>query len=113
SAFRGELVKKGSLTEAELEPFIEYWSAAVRRPSGNPYGAQHRYRKVPIEERCRPIRCPVLVIYGKDDPYMGPDFAEPPRDWVLDVRVECLPGVNHRVQLDASQRVTELLIDFL
>jgi len=113
SAFRRELLKKGSLTEAELEPFVELWSAAERRPTANPYRAQHRHRNVPIEERCRPIRCPVLVIYGEDDPYMGPAFAEPPQDWVDNVRVELLPGVNHRVQLDASDRVTELLIGFL
>jgi pimeloyl-ACP methyl ester carboxylesterase len=113
SAFRKELLNRGSLTETELEPFVELWSAAERRPTANPYRAQHRYRNVPIEGRCRPIRCPVLVIYGEDDPYMGPEFGEPPRDWVEDPRVELLPGVNHRVQLDASQRVTELLIEFL
>ena len=47
------------------------------------------------------------------DPYLGRDLAEPPRDWVPNVRVERLPGVSHWVQNDAADRVNSLLIDFL
>ena len=101
------------MTEDELERLIEVWASPSRGPSANPYRAQHGACKEAIESRCRPIACPVLVIYGEDDPYMGREFAEPPREWVPNARVELLPGVNHRVQMDAPERVGELLLGFL
>ena len=33
--------------------------------------------------------------------------------WVPDIRVERIPGASHWVQIDAAERVNELLIDFL
>jgi pimeloyl-ACP methyl ester carboxylesterase len=113
SAFRKELLRKGAMTKAELQRFEEVWGSRSRRPSANPYRAQHRARKEPIDERCRPIACPVLVIYGEEDPYTGRHFAEPPVDWVPNARLELLSGANHRVQLHAPDRVTGLLLDFL
>src|SRR4051812_27149572 len=84
STFRRELVNTGSMDERDLDRFMEVFEPLDRRPSANPYRAQHRFRKEPIENRCRPITCPVLVIYGADDPYMGPRFAKPPAEWVPD-----------------------------
>ena len=110
---RHELVKTGAMSEADLDRFTEIWKPLERRPSANPYRAQHRLRREPIEQRCRPISCPVLVIYGTNDPYMGPEFATPPRDWVPNARVKTIAGANHRVQMDKPERVTELLESFL
>jgi epoxide hydrolase 4 len=113
ATFRRELVKHGHMTTAELDRFSEVWGAASRRPSTGPYRAHNQRRDDPIEARCRPVLCPVLVIYGDADPYLGPEFAEPPAEWVPQARVELLPGVNHRTQMDAPERVTELLLEFL
>jgi pimeloyl-ACP methyl ester carboxylesterase len=113
STFRRELIKTGAMNEADLDRFMEVVGPSDRRPSANPYRAQHRYRREPIEKRCRPISCPVLVIYGEEDPYMGPELAAPPADWVPNARVERIPGANHRVQMHRPERVTELLLAFL
>jgi pimeloyl-ACP methyl ester carboxylesterase len=113
ATFRRELVKKGSMDERDLDRFMEVFEPLDRRPSANPYRAQHRFRREPIEGRCRPISCPVLVIYGEDDPYMGPGLARPPVEWVPNARVEFIPGANHRVQMAEPRRVTELLAAFL
>jgi len=113
STFRRELVKRGSMSDADLDRFIEVWKPPSRRPSAKPYRAQHRHWREPIEGRCRPISCPTLVIYGTEDPYMGPEFAKPPSEWVPDARVALIPGANHRVQMDRPREVTELLEAFL
>ena len=113
AALRRELVETGSMSEADLHRFMAVFEPLDRRPSANPYRAQHRFRRERIEDRCRPIACPVLVIYGEDDPYMGPSGAMPPAEWVPDARVELIPGANHRVQMHRAQRVTDLLIEFL
>jgi pimeloyl-ACP methyl ester carboxylesterase len=115
--WRKDLVNKGAISEDELERYVEAW----RQPGGSPgigpgtnvYTAQHRRRKEPIEQRCRPISCPVLVIYGAEDKFMGPELAKPPPEWVPDARVEIVPGANHWVQMEQAERVNELLLGFL
>ena len=93
------LQRSGSRLSADLQPTRTALNIAFERE--------------PIEQRCRPISCPVLVIYGTNDPYMGPEFATPPRDWVPNARVKTIAGANHRVQMDKPERVTELLESFL
>ncbi len=44
---------------------------------------------------------------------MGPEMAEPPLEWVLEVQVELIHGANHRIQMDRPDVVTELLVAFL
>jgi hypothetical protein len=46
-------------------------------------------------------------------PVLGRDQAEPPRDWVPNVRLVRLPGISQRVQNDAAEHVNSLLVEFL
>ena len=63
--------------------------------------------------KLRPISVPTLVIWGERDSYLGSELAEPDRDDVPNLdRVERLPDASHWVHHDASERVTQLLIDF-
>jgi pimeloyl-ACP methyl ester carboxylesterase len=60
----------------------------------------------------KPIEAQTLVIWGMRDRHIGSELAEPPREWVPNVRVERIAEATHWVQHDAAERVNELLIDF-
>jgi pimeloyl-ACP methyl ester carboxylesterase len=111
-ALRGSL-QRGSFSPADIDRYVE----AIARPGAltagiNYYRALGRYGPR-FTRRLRRIDCPVLVIWGERDPYVGRELAEPPREWVPNVRVERLPEVSHWVQNDAPEQVNALLIDFL
>ncbi len=105
------------VSDAELEPYV----AAARR-SGGLRGGLSYYRALGRgllrrgEGKSRgaraPSMTPVLVIWGMQDPVLGPDLAIPPSRF-LDVRVERVPEASHDVQLDAPERVNALLTSFL
>jgi pimeloyl-ACP methyl ester carboxylesterase len=61
----------------------------------------------------RTVTRPVLVIWGDDDRFLGRPIAELDPRLAPHGRVVHLPGVGHWPQLEAPQRVNELLIDFL
>jgi pimeloyl-ACP methyl ester carboxylesterase len=64
-------------------------------------------------ERLGELRCPALVVWGADDPYIGADFARRYADALAgDTRVEVLPGVRHWPWLD-EPRVIDTVTDFL
>ena len=106
-------LRPGALTAADIERYVE----AAAQPGAltaaiNYYrAALHRSRsRDPV---VRVIEAPVLVIWGEKDRYLGPELAEPDRQWVPDVRVERVPNASHWLQLDQPERVNTLLLDFL
>jgi epoxide hydrolase 4 len=120
--YESALVKTGLMTREELDRYAEVWRRGGRGPSfwrigsgpsTNPYRCQHHDRKVPMEQRCAPFASPVLVIYGAEDRYMGPELAQPPAELVPDAIVEPIPEADHWTQVEKPERVTELLLDFL
>jgi len=99
--YKSALVRTGLMSGEELDRYAEVWRLGGRGPrfwriasgpSTNPYRCQHHDRKVPMEQRCAPFASPVLVIYGAEDRYMGPELAQPPAELVPDPRVEPIPG---------------------
>jgi pimeloyl-ACP methyl ester carboxylesterase len=109
----GAMVQRGSFSAADVDRYVE----AILRPGAltagiNYYRALFRYG-LRTMRRLRRIDAPVLVIWGERDPYIGRELADPPHDWVPNVRVERLPNASHWVQNDQPQRVNELLTDFL
>jgi pimeloyl-ACP methyl ester carboxylesterase len=59
------------------------------------------------------IRCPALVLWGEDDPYIDASFARRFADALGgDTRVEVLPGVSHWPWIDAP-RTIGTVADFL
>ncbi len=59
------------------------------------------------------VSVPSLVIWGDRERYLDAALAEPPADLVSHCRVVHLPAAGHWVQLDAPERVTELLVEHL
>jgi pimeloyl-ACP methyl ester carboxylesterase len=101
-------------TDDELDRYVE----AAKRADGL-RGGIHYYRaairgaatgSLPRPER---IDAPVLVVWGERDRFLGKELATPSPKWVPHARVEFLPDASHWVQVDAPQRVNELLLDFL
>lgn len=95
AAYKQALAQPGALTAG-----VNYYRAAVRR---NPFAAS----------MLRRIDAPTLLIWGEEDPYLGVGLTEGLEQWVPNIRVERIPGASHWVQIDAAERVNELMIDFL
>jgi pimeloyl-ACP methyl ester carboxylesterase len=103
-----------AFTDADLDRYAEAWSQPGAVESMiNYYRAALRQSPRAALERLRKIEAPVLVIWGEQDRAVGAELAEPDPKWVPNARVERIPEASHWVQLDAPERVNELLVDFL
>ena len=109
---RDDLARPGTLSAEDIERYIENF----RRPRGltsalSYYRASFRHPR----EAMGAVRvgCPVLLIWGEEDSYVGPELAAPDPGLVPEARVEVIPGARHFVQADAPDRVNELLVEFL
>jgi epoxide hydrolase 4 len=101
-------------TTEEMDRYIEAWSQP-----GAATGMINYYRssvRTPAKKAAaaiQPIKASTLVIWGEADQYLGQELAEPDHDDVPNLeRVERIPNASHWVHHDASERVTQLLIDF-
>ena len=104
----------GSFSDADIERYVEAWSQpGALTGMINYYRAALRQSPRKALERLNPISCPVLVIWGERDRYLGRELAQPDPKWVPNVRVERLSEATHWVQHDAPERVNELLTEFL
>ncbi len=109
---RRDPVRPGAFSEEDVERYV----AAAAQP-GALTGGMNYYRALirhpqaagPVQR----IEAPVLVIWGEQDRYLGPELAEPDPRWVPNGRVERLPDASHWVQADAPERVNALLVEFL
>jgi pimeloyl-ACP methyl ester carboxylesterase len=105
---------RGAFSDEDLRLYVEAWSQPGAL-SGmiDYYRAALRRSPRKALAGMRPIEASTLVIWGERDSYLGSEMAEPESRWVPHVRVERLPESAHWVQLDAPERVNELLVDFL
>ncbi|HEX3692932.1 MAG TPA: alpha/beta hydrolase [Solirubrobacteraceae bacterium] len=105
---------KKAFTDEDLERYVEAWSQpGALTGMINYYRAALRRSPRSAQGQLRRIECPTLVIWGMLDRHLGSELAEPPREWVTDVRVERIAEATHWVQHDAPERVTELLLGFV
>jgi pimeloyl-ACP methyl ester carboxylesterase/2-polyprenyl-6-methoxyphenol hydroxylase-like FAD-dependent oxidoreductase len=96
---------------------IERYVMAIARPGALTAAVNH-YRglvRLAIREpnRSVPIKAPVLIIWGEQDPYLGAELAEPDLRWVPNLRIERVPDAGHWLQIDRPEIVNALLMDFL
>jgi pimeloyl-ACP methyl ester carboxylesterase len=104
----------GVFGDEALERYAEAWAQyGALTGMVNYYRAALRRRPSRTLARMSRIDCPVLVIWGDRDRYLGRDLAAPEPRWVSDVRVEHLPEASHWVPNDSAGRVGELLLEFL
>ena len=61
----------------------------------------------------RQIDVPTLLIWAEQDPYLGLELTDGLEQWVPSIRVERIAESSHWVQVDAAERVNELMIGFL
>jgi len=85
----------GALTAA-----LHYYRSAIRRLVTG---------RVP---KSAVIACPVLVIWGDRDRYLGKEMAEPPARFVPNATVVHLPDAPHWVQTTAPDEVNHHLLKF-
>ncbi len=109
---RRDPVRPGAFSDEDVARYV----AAAAQP-GALTGGMNYYRWIIRHPRAayaglRRIEAPVLVIWGEQDRYLGPELAEPSARWVPNCRVERLPDASHWVQADAPERVNALLVGF-
>lgn len=84
----------GALTSA-----VNWYRAAIRRVLT---------MRTPAPKR---IDCPVLVIWGEKDRFLGKEMSVPPADLVPNARVVHIPEATHWVQNAAIDEVNRLLVE--
>lgn len=80
------------------------------------FGGVHYYRaaarrSAPDEV---PLRIPAQIIYGLDDPALGSHLVSPSltQSWAPQLELHPLTGVGHWPHIEATDKVTELLLQF-
>ncbi len=66
-----------------------------------------------VEPHYSQIRCPVTVIWGKDDPWIPLARGEALHDAIGQERMQVLEGVGHLPQLETPDAVLSALMEFL
>lgn len=101
------------LADADIQTYID----AIARPDA--LSAALAYYRLPQSRRLitlspmRVITAPTLVLWGEQDPYLGPELLDGLDDWVNDLRVQRLPAAGHWVNQQEAARVNDALVTFL
>jgi epoxide hydrolase 4 len=105
---------KGAFSDEDLELYAQAWAqpGALTGMINYYRAALRRSPRKALAHMTR-IDAQTLVIWGQRDSYIGAELAEPPREWVPNVRVERIAEATHWVQHEAADRVNELLIGFM
>ena len=112
--FRTDPRRRDAFTEEDINRYVEAFSQpGALTATINYYRAAVQQNPLNVRQDLRRIERPVLVIWGLQDRALGPELAEPDRQWVPNVHVERLPDASHWVQQDDRERVNALLLDFL
>ena len=117
---RGASQRVDAFTDADLDRYATAFSQpgaltgalAYYRASGRRLATAARQSGATSSRR-RAVTAPTLIIWGRNDPALGPRLADPGVELVPNRRVEFIDDASHFVQSDAPERVNELLVDFL
>ncbi len=113
-ALAGDVKRRDAFTRADLDRY----AAAFAEP-GALSAALDYYRALPwfaaadMALAAKRIERPVMVVWGEQDPHLAPVMGDLDPTRVPRGRVERIAEAGHWVQLDARERVNELLIDFM
>ncbi|HZS47205.1 MAG TPA: alpha/beta hydrolase [Blastocatellia bacterium] len=111
--FRVDL-KRDKLSDADLDRYVEAISQKGALESAiNYYRAAFRAGLSGKLKKWPKIESPVMVIWGDRDRYLGNDLANPGTEFVSDLRLEWVPDSSHWVQVDAADRVNDLILQFI
>ena len=112
AVFRTASVRPGAFTDEDIERHID-----ALRPPGALTAAINYYRAAfrnvgPNALRPRRIDHPVLVLWGDQDRFLGPELAEPGSEWTPSARVRHVPEAAHWIQHDVPELVNDELVRF-
>jgi epoxide hydrolase 4 len=113
-AFSKGTVRKSAFTDGEIERYCE----ALLKP-GSLTAAINYYRAAMREAvfgrtwQMSRIEQPVLVLWGEQDPFLGPETAEPSAAWVPNVKVVRFGDAGHWVHIEQPERVNRSILEFL
>lgn len=111
---RSDPVRRGTFNDEDIRRYVR----AFNQP-GAPTATINYYRALarrdPREAMREPptIDCPTLLIWGEQDRYLGVRLTEGLERWAPGIRVERIPDASHWVQVDAPDRVNDLMLGFL
>lgn len=101
-----------TFTEADLDRYREAWS----RP-GAFTGMVNWYRGLirgDFEDAPRmTVEPPTMLIWGTQDPYLLPEMASESMEYCSNGRLELVDDATHWIQHEVSDRVNDLLLEFL
>ena len=103
--------RAGRFTPEQIDAYQAHWKRNIT-PMLNYYRAMTRTRGE-LRPMMRRIDVPTLIIWGQREPVMLPSTLEGTEEWVPDVTIVEVPRAGHFVQHDATERVNELLLEFL
>ena len=85
-----------AMRRSSMEGMLNYYKANYPRP---PYLDERTYP---------PVRCPVLMLHGLDDPYLLPGALNDTWNWLeSDLTLVTIPKAGHWVHHDAADLVTQ------
>jgi pimeloyl-ACP methyl ester carboxylesterase len=112
--FRRDPVRADSFTDEDIQKYkqaigrpgaltaaLNYYRAAFRSLMRGEAGNTHR------------IDVPTLLLWGEQDRYLGLGLTQGLEQWVSNLRVERIAEASHWVQMDARERVNQLMVEFL
>lgn len=66
-----------------------------------------------ITDRISELQCPALVIWGKDDQILSPDYAKRFSEDIKDSRISLIENSGHVPHLEKPRQVLEQIENFL
>jgi pimeloyl-ACP methyl ester carboxylesterase len=112
--FRGADRARAFLADGDIQRYVD----AIARP-GALSAALAYYRQLPHPSSFRaisPLRvitAPTLVLWGEQDPYLGPELLDGLDDWVRDLYVRRFAAAGHWLNQQEPERVNAELLAFL
>jgi pimeloyl-ACP methyl ester carboxylesterase len=108
-------VRKGAFSEHEIDHSIEALAkpgaltAAINyyRATRMPFGLKKWARDSHV------VTVPTLLIWGEQDRYLSTFLLEGTEEWVPRLRIERLPNAGHWLQVEETEQVNRLIVEFL
>lgn len=103
----------GRIAEADFTALVAPWLPELGQRAFYRQIAQADQRFTDeVESRYSAVRCPSLVIWGEDDPWIPLATGQRLHERIPGSRLEAVAGAGHLVQLEAPEAVATHLLDF-
>jgi len=115
TTFFAEAVKVGmGLNDVDAEKYSEALERSSLDAMLNLYKANYPRPPYKDEQTFPPVKCPVLMFHGLDDPFLLPGALNDTWQWVeSELTLITLPNAGHWVHIDAADLVTNRMTRWL